>query len=217
MAKRRATRDKAGEALSKRAIDQRILRTRLHPQGDSHGEGITEVVAQAARSSAPVIIMGESGIGKELVAQTIHDLSPRCAGPYEAINCAAIPETLIESELFGYERGAFTGAAAAREGYFERADGGTLLLDEFIEMRPDIQAKLLRVLEDGKVRRLGGSREKSVDVRVLAASNRPLKRSIGEGHLRLDLFYRLNVFTIELPPLRGRIEDLPLLVAEFIR
>ena len=176
-----------------------------------------EVVARAAGSSAPVIITGESGTGKELVAETIHKLSPRCAGPYVPINCAAVPDTLLESELFGHERGAFTGAERGREGRFESAHGGTLLLDEFIEMRPDMQAKLLRVLEDGKVRRLGGSREKSVDVRVLAASNRPLRRSISEGRLREDLFYRLNVFLIELPPLRERIEDLPLLVAHFIR
>ena len=176
-----------------------------------------EVVARAATSSAPVIITGESGTGKELVAETIHKLSPRCAGPYVPINCAAVPDTLIESELFGHERGAFTGADRGREGRFESANGGTLLLDEFIEMRPDMQAKLLRVLEDGKVRRLGGSREKLVDVRVLAASNQSLQRSISEGRLREDLFYRLNVFTLELPPLRQRIEDLPLLVAHFIR
>ena len=178
---------------------------------------IMDLVARAAGSSAPVIIMGESGTGKERVAQTIHSLSPRRGGPYVAINCAAIPDTLIESELFGHERGAFTGADHTREGCFERANGGTLLLDEFIEMRPDMQAKLLRALEERKVRRLGGSREVAVDVRVLAASNQSLKRAISEGLLREDLFYRLNVFVLELPPLRDRLDDLPMLIAHFIR
>jgi len=176
-----------------------------------------DLVARAACSSAPVIITGESGTGKERIAQAIHNLSPRSAGLYLPVNCAAIPETLIESELFGHERGAFTGADHSREGWFKRADGGTLLLDEFIEMRPDIQAKLLRVIEERKVRPLGGSREVPVDVRVLAASNRPLKQAISEGLLREDLFYRLSVFVLELPPLRERIEELPMLVTDFIR
>ncbi len=178
---------------------------------------IMDLVARAACSSAPVIITGESGTGKERVAQAIHKLSPRSSGPYVPVNCAAIPETLIESELFGHERGAFTGADHSRDGCFKRADGGTLHLDEFIEMRPDLQAKLLRVLEERKVRPLGGSREMPVDVRVLAASNRPLKHAISEGLLREDLFYRLSVFVLELPPLRERIEELPMLVAHFIR
>ena len=176
-----------------------------------------DLVARAACSSAPVIIMGESGTGKERGAQTIHSLSPRRGGPYVAINCAAIPDTLIESELFGHERGAFTGADHTREGCFERANGGTLLLDEFIEMRTDMQAKLLRALEERKVRRLGGSREVAVDVRVLAASNQSLRHAISEGLLRKDLFYRLNVFVLELPPLRNRLDDLPMLIAHFIR
>jgi len=178
---------------------------------------IMDLVERAASSSAPVIITGESGTGKELVAQIIHKLSPRSAGPYVPLNCAAIPETLIESELFGHERGAFTGADHSRDGCFKRASGGTLHLDEFIEMRPDMQAKLLRVLEEHKVRPLGGSREVAVDVRVLAATNRPLKHAIREGLLREDLFYRLSVFVLELPPLRERIEDLPMLVAQFIQ
>jgi two-component system response regulator HydG len=177
---------------------------------------IMDLVARAARSSAPVIITGESGTGKELVAQIIHNLSPRSAGPYVPVNCAAIPETLIESELFGHERGAFTGADHSRDGCFKRADGGTLLLDEFIEMRPDMQAKLLRVLEERKVKPLGGSREVALDVRVLAATNRSLKQAISEGLVREDLFYRLSVFVLELPPLRERIEDLPMLVAHFV-
>ncbi len=175
-----------------------------------------DLVARAARSSAPVIITGESGTGKELVAQIIHNLSPRSAGPYIPVNCAAIPETLIESELFGYERGAFTGAERMRQGYFECANGGTLFLDEFIEMKTNVQAKLLRVLEERKLRRIGAGREIALDVRVLAASNRSLRRAISEGWLREDLFYRLNVFSLVLPPLRERIEDLPMLVAKFI-
>ncbi len=175
-----------------------------------------DLVARAARSSAPVIITGESGTGKELVAQIIHNLSPRSAGPYIPVNCAAIPETLIESELFGHERGAFTGAEQMRQGYFECANGGTLFLDEFIEMKTNVQAKLLRVLEERKLRRIGASREIGLDVRVLAASNRSLRRAISEGWLREDLFYRLNVFSLDLPPLRERIEDLPMLVAKFI-
>ncbi len=176
-----------------------------------------DLVARAACSSAPVIITGESGTGKEHLARIIHNLSPRSAGPYVAVNCAAIPETLIESELFGHERGAFTGADRSREGCFESANGGTLLLDEFVEMRPDMQAKFLRALQERKVRRLGGKREVAVDVRVLAATNQPLKQAISKRLLREDLYYRLNVFVLDLPPLRERIEELPALVADFIR
>jgi len=164
-----------------------------------------------------VIITGESGTGKELAARAIHDRSPRQNRPYVAINCAAVPESLIESELFGHERGAFTGADRRREGCFERANGGSLLLDEITEMRPEMQAKLLRVLEEKRILRLGASRELPIDVRVFAASNRSLHQSIRERRLREDLYYRLNVYTVELPPLRDRLEDLPLLVAHFIR
>ena len=175
------------------------------------------LIEEAAPTSAPVIITGESGTGKELAARAIHDKSPRRSRPFVPINCAAVPETLIESELFGHERGAFTGADRRREGCFERANGGTLLLDEITEMRPEMQAKLLRVLEDKKISRLGGSGEVAVDVRILAASNRPLERAIREGRLRADLYYRLCVFPIELPPLRDRLDDVPLLAEEFIR
>ena len=164
-----------------------------------------------------MIITGESGTGKELAARAIHDKSPRHNRPYVAINCAAVPESLIESELFGHERGAFTGADRRREGCFERANGGSLLLDEITEMRPEMQAKLLRVLEDKKISRLGGSGEIAVDVRILAASNRELQRAIREGRLRADLYYRLNVVSLELPPLRDRIEDVLLLAEEFVR
>ncbi|MGH7836782.1 MAG: sigma-54 interaction domain-containing protein [Candidatus Binataceae bacterium] len=175
------------------------------------------LIEEAALTSAPVIITGESGTGKELAARAIHDKSPRHNRPYVAINGAAVPESLIESELFGHERGAFTGADRRREGCFERANGGSLLLDEITEMRPEMQAKLLRVLEEGSILRLGASRELPIDVRVFAASNRSLPQAIREGRLREDLYYRLNVYTVELPPLRDRLEDLPLLAEHFIR
>src|SRR5579883_3437412 len=178
---------------------------------------VMSLIEQVAPSSDSVIIIGESGTGKELVARTIHELSPRRNGPYVAINCAAMPETLMESELFGHERGAFTGADRRREGCFELANGGTLLLDEITEMKIDLQAKLLRVIEEQKLRRLGGTSEISLDVRVLAASNRNLEDALRDGALREDLYYRLNVFTIELPPLRDRPEDIPDLVEHFIR
>jgi DNA-binding NtrC family response regulator len=174
-------------------------------------------IEQVAPSSASIVIVGESGTGKELVARTIRDLSPRSSGPYIAINCAAIPETLMESELFGHERGAFTGADRPREGCFERAIGGTLLLDEIGEMKPELQAKLLRVLEERKIRRLGGNAEIPIDVRVLAATNRDLEVRLREGKFREDLYYRLNVFMIRLPTLHERSEDVPTLIEHFLR
>jgi DNA-binding NtrC family response regulator len=177
---------------------------------------VMSLIEQVAPSSASVIIVGESGTGKELVARTIHELSPRHNGPYIPINCAAMPETLMESELFGHERGAFTGADRRREGCFELANGGTLLLDEIGEMKPELQAKLLRVLEESKIRRLGGSTEVAIDVRVLAATNRNLDNSIKEGRFREDLYYRLNVFAIELPPLCEHPDDIPSLVDHFL-
>jgi DNA-binding NtrC family response regulator len=177
---------------------------------------VMSAIEQVAPSSASVVLTGESGTGKELAARTIHDLSPRRNGAYIAINCAAIPDTLMESELFGHERGAFTGADRRREGCFELANGGTLLLDEITEMKIELQAKLLRVIEEQKLRRVGGSTEVPLDVRVLAASNRSLERAMKEGKLREDLYYRLNVFGIELPPLRDRTEDVPLLVDHFV-
>ncbi|MDQ1558739.1 MAG: hypothetical protein QOD32_1799 [Pyrinomonadaceae bacterium] len=174
------------------------------------------LIEQVASSSASVLITGESGTGKELVARTIHDLSPRREGEFVAINCSAIPETLMESELFGHERGAFTGAAARRQGCFELAHRGTLLLDEIAEMPALLQAKLLRVLEERSVRRLGGSQEIPIDVRVLAATNREPHEAVRTGAFREDLLYRLNVISIELPPLRQRKEDLPLLTQHLV-
>jgi DNA-binding NtrC family response regulator len=169
-------------------------------------------VEMASPSTASVLITGETGSGKEMVARSIHMLSPRAERPFIAINCSAIPESLMESEIFGHERGAFTGAAERRIGCFELADGGTLLLDEIGEMPPPTQAKLLRVLEDHKIRRLGSKVETPVDVRVLAATNKNPEQAVADGHLRQDLYFRLNVFNIHLPPLRDHKEDLPLLV-----
>ncbi len=178
---------------------------------------VMRIVEMAAPSSASVLITGETGSGKEIVARTIHKLSPRATGPFVAINCSAIPETLMESEIFGHERGAFTGAAERRIGCFELADGGTLLLDEIGEMPAPTQAKLLRVLEDRKVRRLGSKTETPVDVRVLAATNKDPEQAVGSGHLRQDLYFRLNVFHINLPPLRDHKEDIALLVEHILR
>ncbi|MFN0083893.1 MAG: sigma-54-dependent transcriptional regulator [Blastocatellia bacterium] len=184
--------------------------------GNSHAmRQIYTTIEQVAGSAVSVLITGESGTGKEVVANTIHQLSPRISRPFVAINCSAIPESLMESELFGHERGAFTGAISRREGCFDLANSGTLFLDEIAEMPVMLQAKLLRVLEDRKVRRLGGSKETSVDVRVLAATNKDPHEAVRRGELREDLLYRLNVIHIKLPPLRERREDLPLL-AEFM-
>ncbi|RMG46625.1 MAG: sigma-54-dependent Fis family transcriptional regulator [Acidobacteria bacterium] len=174
------------------------------------------LIEHLATSDAPAIITGESGTGKELAARTIHELSARAHGPFVAINSAAIPENLIEDELFGHEKGAFTGATSSRPGCFECADKGTLLLDEIVEMPIALQPKLLRVLEDGRVRRLGGKREVTFDVRVLAATNQDPRQAVRQGRLREDLYYRLNVFTLALPPLRERREDIPLLAHHFI-
>jgi transcriptional regulator with PAS, ATPase and Fis domain len=177
---------------------------------------VTSLVSMIAPSRASVLITGESGTGKELVARTIHELSPRRAKPFVAVNCAAIPETLMESEVFGHEKGAFTGAIERRVGCFELADGGTLLLDEIGEMPSATQAKLLRVLEDSKVRRLGSKSEISVDVRVLAATNKVPEEAVAKGQLRSDLYFRLNVVHIVLPPLRVHLEDLEELTAALL-
>jgi DNA-binding NtrC family response regulator len=177
---------------------------------------VYHVIEQAAPTSANVLIWGESGTGKELVAQTIHQLSPRTQQPFVPINCAAIPETLLESEIFGHEKGAFTGAHDRRAGCFELADRGTLFLDEIAEMTPATQVKLLRVLQERKFRRLGGRNEQTVDVRVIAATNVNPIEAVKNGKLREDLYYRLNVFAMQLPTMRERKEDLSLLIQSFI-
>ena len=177
---------------------------------------VYQTLEQAAPTAASVLIWGESGTGKELVAKTIHQLSPRAEMPFVPINCAAIPETLLESEIFGHEKGAFTGAVDRREGCFELADRGTLFLDEIAEMTPATQVKLLRVLQERSFRRVGGRNEQTVDVRVITATNVVPMEAVKSGKLREDLFYRLNVFAIELPPLRQRKDDLPLLIQSFV-
>ena len=174
------------------------------------------LIRQVAPTNARVLISGESGSGKELVARAIHSFSPRASEPFLAINCAALPESLIESELFGHEKGTFTGAVERRMGAMELARGGTLFLDEIGEMPIQTQAKVLRVLEDFKFRRLGGKEEMVADVRLISATNRPPEVAIREGKLREDLYYRLNVFHIQLPPLREHIEDIPLIAAALI-
>ncbi len=202
----------------------RVLRQQLREHGtfgslvgnNVEMRKIYHVIAQAAPTNASVLISGESGTGKELVAQTIHQLSPRVRGPYVPINCAAIPDTLLESELFGHERGAFTGAIERRQGCFELADHGTLFLDEIAEMTPPTQVKLLRVLQERSFRRVGGRAEQAVDIRIIAATNADPPTAVKDGKLREDLYYRLNVFEITLPPLRERKDDLPLLIQGFI-
>jgi transcriptional regulator with PAS, ATPase and Fis domain len=185
--------------------------------GTSAGmQEVYRLIEVAAPTTAPVLVSGESGTGKELVARTLHDLSPRAKGPFVAVNCAAIPETLLESEIFGHEKGAFTGALERRPGCFELAHEGTIFLDEIAEMNPGTQAKFLRILQDGTVRRLGGRTEIKVDVRVLAATNKDPVKAIQEGSFREDLYYRLNVVSLSLPPLRERRDDIPALVQAFI-
>ncbi len=181
---------------------------------------VLEVVAmirKTAESASTVMITGESGTGKELVARAIHYESPRRDGPFVSVNCGAIPETLIESELFGHVRGSFTGAVTNSQGLFAAADGGTLFLDEITEIPTSLQVKLLRVLQQREVRRVGDTKDVKVDVRVIAASNRDLEKAMGEGLLREDLFYRLNVLPVHLPPLRDRRDDIPVLVAHFMK
>ena len=205
-------------------IELEVARRRLRETGVLGGlvgsskpmREIFGLIEQIASSNVSVLITGESGTGKELVARTLHTLSARKARPFVAVNCAAIPETLIESEIFGHEKGAFTGAVERRAGCFELASGGTLLLDELAEMPAGTQAKLLRVLEERKLRRLGARTEVDVDVRVLAATNRDPDKAVAAGHLRADLFYRLNVFHIAMPPLREHMEDLPAMVEAMI-
>jgi DNA-binding NtrC family response regulator len=178
---------------------------------------VLSLVRRAAPSDATVLIRGESGTGKELIARALHHASPRARGPLVKVNCAALPESLLESELFGHEKGAFTGAIAARKGRFELADGGTLFLDEIGDLPLHLQVKLLRVLQEREFERVGASHPTAVDVRLVTATHRPLEALVREGRFRDDLYYRINVVTIALPPLRERREDLPLLIDHFLR
>ena len=212
------------QELSETRRENEVLRRQLQDRG-AFGElvGASEsmrqvyaLIEQVAPSSASVLITGESGTGKELVARSIHKLSPRREEPFVAINCSAIPETLMESELFGHEKGAFTGAASRRQGCFELANHGTLLLDEIAEMPALLQSKLLRVIEERTFRRLGSKQEIAIDVRLLAATNRDPEEAVRAGTLRGDLLYRLNVIRIQLPALKDRKDDLPLLAQHLI-
>lgn len=203
-------------------LGQQLERYRLQVETGIVGrtEAIREVLERMhliAPVNSTVLLTGESGTGKELVARGLHRLSPRRGRPFIAVNCAALPESLLESELFGHEKGAFTGATSLRRGMFELADGGTILLDEIAEMPPPTQTRLLRVLESRRFMRVGGDREIEVNVRVIAATNRELRQAVQAGDFRRDLYYRLNVLHIHLPPLRERKEDVPILVRAFVR
>ncbi len=200
--------------------ENRRLRAEMNPEHSMVGEGpqmqkVFRFISKVAAGSSTVLIRGESGTGKELVARAIHRNSPRAEGPFQAINCAALAESLLESEMFGYEKGAFTGAAAQRKGRIEAADGGTLFLDEVGELAPALQAKLLRVLQEHEFERVGGTKPIRVDIRLLAATNRDLEAAMKDGSFRRDLYYRLNVVSVELPPLRERLDDIPVLAAWF--
>lgn len=215
------TKPVAPDAL-RQSVEELLERARITRETGLWGESeavrqVLVAIGQMAPVSSTVLIEGESGTGKELVARAIHKLSPRRSKPFIAVNVGALPETLLESELFGHEKGAFTGAAERRIGRFELADGGTLFLDEIGEIPQNVQVKLLRVLEEREVTRVGGTQSIPVDVRVVAATNRPLRESVAMGGFRSDLFYRLNVLRIYLPPLRERREDIPLLVRRFVQ
>src|SRR5581483_9512274 len=177
---------------------------------------VYKMVARVAPTLSTVLVVGESGTGKELVARAIHTNSPRAAGPFVAVNCTALTESLLESELFGHAKGAFTGAQAARRGLFEEAQGGTLFLDEIGDVGAKMQAQLLRVLQEGEIRRVGSSEAVKIDVRIVAATNRELDEEVKEGRFREDLYFRINVVTVRLPPLRERPSDIPLLVNHFL-
>ncbi|HUY33526.1 MAG TPA: sigma-54 dependent transcriptional regulator [Pirellulales bacterium] len=219
------------EVVVQRAYERRQLRKenqqlktvleRSQPHAEMIGRSasmqeVFRLIERAGPTDKAILIQGESGTGKELVARALHRASPRAEQPMVVINCAALPETLLESELFGHEKGSFTGAISAKPGLFEVADGGTLLIDEIGEMPGSLQAKLLRVLEDGSMRRIGSLKELRVDVRLLAATNRDMALEVKAGRFREDLYYRINVLSLELPPLRRRIGDIPLLVAKLL-
>jgi DNA-binding NtrC family response regulator len=214
------------KALEKFAVQQKNRELSSKLEGLTHyGEltgqseamrNVYQVIDAVAPSTASVLILGESGTGKELVARALHSKSERAKGPFFALNCAALPKEILENELFGHEKGAFTGSTNERPGAFEMASGGTIFLDEVAEMSPDIQVKLLRALETRMVRRLGGKKEFQVDIRIVAATNKDLQKAIAEGELREDLYYRLAVVQIDLPPLRERSQDVKLLATEFL-
>ncbi len=209
------------------AAENRALKAKLVEMGAPGGRALVgqspaframmDTIRQAAPSTATVLLLGESGTGKELAARALHEASNRARGPFVAVNCGALPESILEAELFGVERGAFTGAVARREGRFERAHGGTLFLDEVGEMPLTAQVKLLRVLQEGELERLGGTQTVRVDVRIVAATNKDLQREVAEGRFREDLYYRLNVVEIRVPALASRREDIPLLADSFLR
>src|SRR5688572_2735175 len=180
-------------------------------------EAVKRMILKVARSNSTVLIRGESGTGKELIARSIHNQSPRATEMFQAVNCAAINENLLESELFGHEKGSFTGAHAEKKGLFEVADRGSLFLDEIAELDVGIQAKLLRALQEHKIRRVGGTREIAVDVRVIAATNRDLRAMVGDGRFRDDLYHRINVLSVDVPPLRERRDDIPVLIEYFLK
>jgi len=219
------------DALIDKAVERRKLtqeNARLkevlqlkQPQSEMVGNSpalkeVWRLIDRAGPTDKAILIQGESGTGKELVARALHRRSLRAEQPLVAINCAALSETLLESELFGHEKGAFTGAVAAKPGFFEMADGGTMFIDEIGEMPGSLQAKLLRVLEDGSMRRVGSVKERRVDVRLLAATNRNMLDEVKAGRFREDLYYRINVMSLQLPPLRERVGDIPLLVRHFL-
>ncbi|MCB4809882.1 sigma-54 dependent transcriptional regulator [Methylovorus menthalis] len=209
-------------SLSRLKLENQFLREEAHGEDGMIGQSpamqrVQQAIRQVAPEKATTLIVGETGTGKELVARGVHQLSPRKDALFVAVNCAAIPSEMLESELFGHERGAFTGAIKERIGKFELADGGTLFLDEVTEMPVNLQAKLLRALQEGVIERLGSNRATAVDIRVIAATNRDPMQAVKEGKLREDLYYRLNVFRIDLPPLRDRSGDIPLLVSHFLQ
>jgi two-component system response regulator PilR (NtrC family) len=216
-----------GNALEKRELKKENLRLREEIRGRNSYSGFVgkskrmqelyAIIEKVAQSTASVLILGESGTGKELAAQAVHYNSARRAKPFVAVNCGAIPETLMESELFGHQKGSFTGAIADRAGLFEQAEGGTLFLDEIGEVPLQLQTKLLRVLQERQFRRVGGTEDRCADVRIVAASNRDLEEQVKEGSFREDLFYRVNVVQIRMPSLRDRTEDIPLLVEHFYK
>src|SRR5437879_82650 len=213
------------DVLQKKSLQEEVKHLRLQlPQYGESGDFVStspkiaqikEIARQVAATDVPVLILGESGVGKEVLARFIHFHAGRADKPFVKVNCAALPHDLLESELFGYERGAFTGAVGEKPGRFELADKGSIVLDEIGEMPPNLQAKLLHVLEDGEFSRLGGKRPTKVDVRVLALTNRKLQEAIPRGEFRDDLYFRLSVVKMDIPPLRERREDIPVLAAYF--